>query len=83
MKAAFGVESATGVGVPEFEVIQNMLSGLTALNAVHLVGSAGGVGGTGGFASGGAIYADGATVAVTGSVFCGNSAIGGTGGYAV
>src|SRR4030095_13357013 len=41
--AAFGGESAGGVGVPEFEVIQNMLSGLMILVASQSGGRAGGV----------------------------------------
>jgi len=41
--AAFGNESATGVGTPEFDVTQSMPSGSTAFVAVHPEGSAGGV----------------------------------------
>jgi hypothetical protein len=41
--AALGVESATGVGNPEFELCQKTLSGLTALDATQSAGSAGGV----------------------------------------
>jgi hypothetical protein len=40
---AFGSESATGVGTPEFEVTQNIESGLIALAAIHPAGSVGGV----------------------------------------
>src|SRR6478735_839361 len=41
--AALGSESATGVGVPEFEVTQSMPSPVTAFAATHPGGSAGGV----------------------------------------
>src|SRR6266446_6655741 len=41
MKAELGVESATGVGSPEFEVTHRIPSGSTALAAVHPAGSAG------------------------------------------
>src|ERR1044071_2797024 len=40
-KAAFGNESAEGVGAPEFQVTQKTESGLTAFVAVHPAGSAG------------------------------------------
>ena len=43
MKAALGAVSATGTGDPEFDVSQNVESGLTALNACQPAGSAGGV----------------------------------------
>jgi hypothetical protein len=41
--AALGGESATGVGSPEFDDCQKMLSGLIAFDAAHPAGSAGGV----------------------------------------
>jgi len=41
--AALGNESATGVGTPEFEDCQKMLSGLMGLVASHAAGSAGGM----------------------------------------
>jgi len=43
MNAAFGAESATGTGNPEFEVTQSIASGSTALAATQSTGSAGGV----------------------------------------
>jgi hypothetical protein len=42
MKAAFGSESATGVGTPAFEVTQSGAAPV-ALNAIQPAGSAGGV----------------------------------------
>src|SRR2546423_7843311 len=41
MNAACGVESATGMGNPEFEVTQSIASGSTALAATHPEGSMG------------------------------------------
>ena len=41
--AALGNESATGVGTPELDDCQKMLSGLMGLVASHSAGSAGGV----------------------------------------
>src|SRR5262245_54136634 len=41
--AALGNESATGVGTPEFDDCQKMLSGLVGFVASHSAGSAGGV----------------------------------------
>ena len=40
--AALGVESATGVGTPEFELTQSIPSGSTGFVAAHPAGSAGG-----------------------------------------
>ena len=42
-QAALGNESAAGVGTPEFDDCQKMLSGLMELVASHSAGKAGGV----------------------------------------
>ena len=43
IEAEFGNESAAGNGVPEFELIQGIASGSTALVALQPVGKVGGV----------------------------------------